>query len=101
MVFCVVFHTDSFDRITANDPGVVEGDVLMKLRIDRQRLLPGLRFDQVDLLVCYEPDERVFADKCKELGGDGEKIVQWLGRGWKNLPGDTDPVVFSSLREGK
>ena len=88
MVFCIVIHDSSMDRMKQSDPSVVEGATLLRALRGANLLL-----SDVDILLCYEPDVETFQQRCRELGNP-HAVLKWLGRGWQNNPGDVgDPVV--------
>ena len=94
MVFCVVIHDEGMERIRVHDPAVVTGDVLAQAIRGRDLLLSN-----IDVLICYEADAAVFADKCKELDFNGELILQYLCRNWQNFDRDkVDPFVIGRTR---
>ena len=89
-VVIVVFHDDALDRLGKNDPAIVEGVFLSKLRLAAQNDTVYLPF--TDFMFCYEPDQAVFEEKCRELG-NVKAILQWLGRGWENRPAERDTMI--------
>ena|ERR1700692_3342529 len=90
VIFCVVLHDDSMERIKSNDPAVITGNyVAMMIGLKPEQ---GMAFERFDFLVAYEPSQDEFEAKCKELG-DAQKVLAYLGRNWKTEPGDyAEPV---------
>jgi hypothetical protein len=89
-VIIIVFHADSLDRLKSNDPAIVEGSVIPYLAQMGFVSLP-----RTDFMICYEPDQAAFSAKCRELK-EPKAILQWLGRGWQNRPGERDTVISIS-----
>jgi len=90
-VVIVVFHGDALDRMSKNDPAIVEGVFMAQLR-----QLPAANntvyLPLTDFMFCYEPDQEAFEAKCRELR-DSKAILQWLCRGWENRPEERDTVI--------
>lgn len=89
MVFCIVFHEDAVDRIKNHDPAVVPGAVLqMAARV----MANGLTMENIEFLICHEPEAAAFAAKCAEIGSK-KGILKYLCRNWETRPGEDVEMV--------
>lgn len=89
IVFMVVLHGDSMERIAANDPAVVEGSLLaMSVHGPRSLLL-----SDIDIVIGYEPDANAFAELAKANLNDPHKTLEYLSRGWQDRPEDSNEIT--------
>lgn len=92
IIFAIVFHGDSLDRIKNHDPGVAEGLWLATANRLPQRLLRDS-----DIMVCYEENAEEFA--AKVTGKTPVEIMKYLQRGFESRPGEDKavPVVVGRV----
>jgi hypothetical protein len=82
VIFAVVFHEDSLERIANHDPALVGGEGFAQA-LD----LVGAALDKADILICYEADVLAFRAKVKELG-NVQAVAQYLARNSDLRPGE-------------
>lgn len=81
VVYCIVFHDDSFARMQRADPAVMTGEHMAAMVGAQPK--QAMAFEQFDVMFCYEPSEAEFQVKCEELETP-QAVFHWLTRNWKD-----------------